>query len=155
MIIGESGDLATGIRSGFNNQNGLFLSLIQDHATMRTMDHPLHPETLTWTALLGKWVDFAKASVAFSDDQEGQNWRDSVVAIINLQAVTFALAEIGDLIPEDRPVALDRSELMIDENEKSLVGIWGESMPESLLEIVDDARKGHVLAQTIDTPASE
>ncbi|MCZ6837119.1 MAG: hypothetical protein O7G85_15195 [Planctomycetota bacterium] len=113
---------------------------------------PLHPETLTWTALLGKWISFAKASVALPDDEEGRNWRDSVVAIINLQAVTFALAEIGELVPQDRPVALDRAEMMIDENQKSLERTWGKSIPESLSEIVDDARKAHVLARSIDSP---
>ena len=116
------------------------------NASMTSID----PRALSWTALLGKWIDFAKASVALPDDAEGRNWRESVVPIINLQAVTFALAEIGDLLPEDRPVALDRAEVMIDENRGQLETTWGDGLPGSLSEIMSDAGHALVVAQAID-----
>jgi hypothetical protein len=101
----------------------------------------LHPETLTWTALLGKWMDFARASVAAPRDAEGDRWRAAVPAVINLQAVTFALADLAQLPVEDRSLARDRAELLIVENTTKLHDIWrGEPMPKSLVEISVDAR---------------
>ena len=38
----------------------------------------LRPSDLTWTALLARWIEFAKASVALPDDAEGDRWRSSV-----------------------------------------------------------------------------
>jgi hypothetical protein len=101
----------------------------------------LHPETLTWTALLGKWLDFARASVAAPREAEGDRWRAAVPAVINLQAVTFALADLAQLPVEDRSLARDRAELLINDNTAKLHEIWrGEEMPQSLVEISDDAR---------------
>jgi hypothetical protein len=102
----------------------------------------LHPETLTWTALLAKWMDFARASVALPDDAEGQRWRDAVPAVINLQAVTFALGDVERLESSDRPHARDKAELLIRENVRRLNEIWrGDTMPASLLETSFDARE--------------
>ena len=115
---------------------------------MARMDQPLHPESLTWTALLGKWIEFAKASVALPADAEGASWRASVAPVINLQAVTFALAELGELEPADRPLALDRAEVMIDDNQRTLATTWGDDPPESLVEIILDARSALRLART-------
>lgn len=101
----------------------------------------LHPETLTWTALLAKWMDFARASLAAPRDAEGDRWRAAVPAVINLQAVTFALADLAQLPVEERPLGRDRAELLIVENTARLHDIWrGEPMPESLVEISADAR---------------
>jgi len=102
---------------------------------------PLRPSELTWTALLGRWIDFAKASVALPDDEEGDCWRESVPAVINLQAVTFALADLDDLSADERALALDKAEILIDENDARLAEIWaGEPMPPGLAELRDDAR---------------
>lgn len=118
------------------------------------MEQPLHPEILTWTALLGRWIEFAKASVAIPKDADGENWRKSVPAVINLQAVTFALAELGELAVEDRPVALDRAEVLIDDNTGKLAAIWGTGLPESLLEINADAQKALTMAKSINSDTS-
>lgn len=109
---------------------------------------PLHPETLTWTALLGKWIEFAQASVALTGDAEGDRWRKSVPGVINLQAVTFALAELGDLPAEDRPVARDKAEILISDNADKLGSIWGDGqLPDGLKEIIADARKALELSE--------
>ena len=102
---------------------------------------PLHPETLTWTALLGKWIEFAQASVALPRDDGGDRWRASVAPIVNLQAVTFALAELKDLPSEDRPFALDKAGIIISDNAEKLSELWAETqLPVSLQEIIADAR---------------
>ena len=101
----------------------------------------LHPETLTWTAVLAKWMDFARASLAAPKDAEGDRWRAAVPAVITLQAVTFALADLAQLPVEERPLGRDRAELLINENTANLHAIWrGEPMPDSLVEISADAR---------------
>ncbi len=100
-----------------------------------------HPELLTWTALLGKWVDFAQASLALPQDAEGKRWRQSVVPIINLQAVTFALADLELLIPADRAVARDKAAILVEKAAEDLQAIWDRSpQPELLMEILKDAR---------------
>ena len=102
---------------------------------------PLHPETLTWTALLGKWIEFAQTSVALPKGAEGDRWRASVAPIVNLQAVTFALAELKDLPTADRPLARDKAEILISDNAEKLSELWGEMhLPATLHEIIADAR---------------
>ncbi len=100
----------------------------------------LHPEALSWTVLLGKWIDFAKASCALSTDAEGTSWRDSVPHIITLQAVTFALADLERLEPDDRPHARDRAEIIIEQSETALHAIWEGQAPGSVVEMALDAR---------------
>ena len=102
---------------------------------------PLRPEVLTWTALLSRWIEFAQASLALPDDATGEAWRRSVPHVINLQAVTFALGDLATLPPEERGLARDKAEVLIDRSEHGLRDVWSlEALPPSLAEILDDAR---------------
>ena len=107
-----------------------------------TVDRPtLNPRTLTWTALLARWIEFAQASLALPKDATGDAWRRSVSHIINLQAVTFALADLDGLPSAERALALDKAELLIGRSEKEVGRIWEETgMPPSLQEMIGDAR---------------
>ncbi len=99
------------------------------------------PRSLAWPALLAHWLDFARSTVAIPDDADGERWRASVAAIVNLQAVTFALAELDRVDPADRPLARDRAAVLIRENAAALESAWrAVPMPETLLEVGDDAR---------------
>jgi hypothetical protein len=101
----------------------------------------LRPDALTWTVLLSKWVEFAQASLALPEEAEGPRWRDSVPAVINLQAVTFALADLARLPEADRPLARDRADLLIRDSVQQLREAWRSvPMPEPILEMADDAR---------------
>ncbi len=101
----------------------------------------LRPDSLTWTALLGQWVDFARASLALPRDAESKRWQHSVPAIITLQAVTFALADLVRLGVDERALARDKAELLISGAAAELRSIWsGQPMPASILEIAEDAR---------------
>ena len=100
----------------------------------------LDPDTLTWTGLLAQWMDFARASVALPPGAEGDRWRDSIAPIITLQAVTFALAELGRLSAEARPLARDKAEVLIRDSESQLATIWKDTMTETVREICTDAR---------------
>ncbi len=95
---------------------------------------------MTWAALLGKWTEFAQSALALPDDDEGGRLREAVPAIIGLQAVTHALAELDDLEPDERALGIDRAEMLIRKHAGELNTIWrGEEMPEAIIEIVDDA----------------
>lgn len=102
---------------------------------------PLNSEILTWTALLTQWMDFARAALSMPDDAEGECWRESVTSIINLQAVTFALADLMRLEDDDRPLARDRAAVLIREHAGRLDQIWrGRPMPDHLMEMIGDAQ---------------
>ena len=78
----------------------------------------LKPTSLTWAALLSRWMDFARAGVSFPDDHEGRAWRESIASIIRLQAVTFALGEIDRLPTDEQLLAIDKSELLIAQSNR-------------------------------------
>ena len=102
---------------------------------------PLHPERLTWAALLATWVDFARSAVALPKDAAGQAMRDSVGDIIMLQAVWFALRELEDLPPDERALGLDRAQVLIDRHRDAIEQRWqGQAMPDLLTELIDDAQ---------------
>ena len=54
------------------------------------MTAPLHPESLSWAALLGRWLDLAAASTALTEAQDGPQWRASIPSLVTLQAVVCA-----------------------------------------------------------------
>ncbi len=96
---------------------------------------------LTWPALLARWTAFAQSSVALPKNAAGDRWRMAVPAIINLQAVTFALGEIDQLTREgERAVALDKSEIIIRSATGQLHALWrGEPLPNELVALMHDA----------------
>ncbi|GEM_PF-229338 len=97
-------------------------------------------DELTWAALLGRWLDFARASVALPGDAEGQRWRASVAPIITLQAITFALGQLNGLPEDERALGLDRAEVLLRQESVRLNSDWrGEPMPALLLELINDA----------------
>jgi len=103
--------------------------------------YALHPEILTWTALLGRWMEFAASAVALPADAEGERWRESVPAIISLQAVTLALNDLPELPVADRPLARDKADLLVRENVRRIEDLWrGAALPGALAEIIEDAR---------------
>ncbi|MCC6581655.1 MAG: hypothetical protein IT440_14580 [Phycisphaeraceae bacterium] len=100
----------------------------------------LNVRELTWTALLGRWVEFARAAMALPDDDAGRRLRESVADIIMLQAVWFALRDLGQLDAAQKAVGLDRAEVLIDRHAGLLQQRWGnEPLPRLLTELIDDA----------------
>lgn len=100
----------------------------------------LRPQALSWTALLGRWIDYARASLAIPDDHEGARWKRSVEAVITMQAVTFALHEITELDEPDRALAIDRAQVLLDDAQTRLDAIWrGVQQSDALREIIDGA----------------
>ncbi len=100
--------------------------------------------------MLGRWIEFAKASVGLAGEGAGALWRESVVSVITLQAVTFALATLDELVAEERALGVDRAEVLIREHVGQLDEIWrGEPMPGSLLELIGDARRGLEVAERV------
>ncbi|MBY0313132.1 MAG: hypothetical protein K2W85_13765 [Phycisphaerales bacterium] len=105
-----------------------------DHGAPSTPD-------LTWPALLAHWTSFAQASVALPKDDVGDRWRAAVAPIINLQAVTFALADLEKLtLPGERALALDKSELIVRGSTGTLHTLWrSEPLPQELVAMIHDA----------------
>ena len=100
----------------------------------------LRPEALTWTGLLAQWMRFAQASLSLPKNAEGDRWRSSVPAIINLQAVTFAVADLDQLAPDERALSLDKAEILINQSSADIQRIWrNETHPEMITEIIADA----------------
>ncbi|MCC7192177.1 MAG: hypothetical protein IT444_05280 [Phycisphaeraceae bacterium] len=103
---------------------------------------PLHPERLTWAALLGRWVDFARSSLALPEDESGERLRRSVPDIIMLQAVWFALANLQELDASERALGLDRAAVLIEKHTKTLEAVWrGSELPEALRDVMREARE--------------
>jgi hypothetical protein len=86
-------------------------------------------------------MDFARASLAAPDDAEGRAWRDSVTDVITLQAVTFALRDLGQVAAEERSVARERATWLIERHAGHLDEVWrGIEMPPTMLDMLTDAR---------------
>ena len=107
---------------------------------------------LTWPALLARWTAFAQSSIALPKNFEGERWRAAVSSIINLQAVTFALAELDTLSAEgggERALALDKSDIIIRSATGQLHALWrAEPLPTELVTLTSDARLALAAART-------
>lgn len=102
---------------------------------------------LTWSTLLGRWMEFARASVALPPDAEGDRWRRAVAPVIGLQAIAFALTDLARVAPEERPLALERAEAGLREYAGALHHLWAaEPLPAPIAEVIDDARSALQLA---------
>lgn len=97
---------------------------------------------MTWAALLGRWTEFAKSSVALPTDGAGGRWRRVIAPVIGLQAVTHALGELHLVEdPAERSVGLDRAELLIRTHAGEIHDAWSdEPLPVELAELITDAR---------------
>lgn len=94
----------------------------------------------TWPALLAHWLAFAQASLAFPQNPQGDRLRAAVPSIINLQAVTFALAELHLLPTADRPPAIDKAAHLIDQHAAVLTGLFAPDPNGEIDTLIADAR---------------
>lgn len=99
-------------------------------------------DPLSWTALLARWTELAAAARAWPQNAEGQRWSGSVPQIIRLQAVAQALRELGSIAEAEQPLARDRAAVTVSQAASALDALWrGESMPDAILDILDDAQR--------------
>jgi hypothetical protein len=111
------------------------------HAVFTLADmSQFEPTKLTWTALLGRWIDFARSALALPDDAEGRAWKQSVPAIIGLQAVVMALHHSDELDADQRAVGRDRARVLIERHTRELHDAFGDDQPHPMLvELITDA----------------
>lgn len=104
---------------------------------------PLHPEQLTWAALLGRWIEFAQSAVALPDDATGRAWKQAVPPIIGLQAVTMALGEVDELAADQRALGIDRANILIERHTHELLDAFAvtdtSQLHPMLIELIADA----------------
>lgn len=108
------------------------------------------PDQLTWASLLAQWSAFAQASRALPRDADGDRWRAATTPIIELQAVTFALADLDKLTaPGERALGLDRAEIIIRKGADTLAALWrDEPLPTEVSRLIDDARAALLAARS-------
>ncbi len=102
----------------------------------------LNPKKLTWAALLGHWIEFARSAVALPDNAEGQAWRRSIPDIIGLQALCMALNDMDDLAADERALGLDRARILAKKHVLALTQAFGNAQLHPMLrELIDDTYK--------------
>lgn len=107
---------------------------------------------LSWPLLLAKWTEYAKAAVALPSTEQGNRDRDSVPAVIALQATAFALSEIHRLPTDERLLGIERAEYIVRERSTELDKLWrGHPMPEAMLDLLTDARHAVQFAFALGT----
>lgn len=101
---------------------------------------PLDARALTWASLLARWTEFAQASVALPKGEAGDRWRASVAPVVALQAVVFALSDMGELPPDERALGVDRADALVSRHAAELRALWrDEPMHPALDALIDDA----------------
>ena len=117
---------------------------------------PFDPVAITWAALLGTWVRFARAALVLPDDAAGRRMKDSVGDIIMLQAVWTALQHLDNLHPAEKTLGLDRAAVLIDRHAAALEARYaGEPMPALLRDLIADARNALTKAAGDQPPLEE
>ena len=97
---------------------------------------------LTWTALLGQWVAFARSAVALPDDPQGRRLKACVPDLIMLQALWFALQHIDELSPDQRALGFDRAAVLIDRHVQQLSDRWHpDPLPQRIEQMITDAQQ--------------
>lgn len=98
------------------------------------------PREVTWVALLGRWVEFARSALALPDDATGRAWKAAAPQIIGLQALTMALREADGLPADERALALDRARVLIAGHRRRLGELFSGSLHPMLAELLEDAQ---------------
>lgn len=115
----------------------------------------MNSTSLSWAALIGYWLDFARAAVCLPEDGEGAAWSSSVTPAITLQAVIFALEHLDDLDLEERALGLDRAAILVRDARQQLDDAWRSQggTPDGVNELIAEA--GRALARGETGPALE
>jgi len=106
-------------------------------------DSPLNDDALTWSALLGGWIEYARSTLALPDDgAAGSAMKETVSDVVMLQAVWFALRDLDRLAPSQRALGLDRAALLVRRHTDAIKQAWaGLEMPEAMVDLLRDARE--------------
>lgn len=101
----------------------------------------MNDRVISWAGLLAKWTEFAQSAMALPRTSDGERMRACVPAIIGLQAIIHALAELDSLPADEYALGQDRAEVVTRRHIDEIHGAWaGEPLPEGLAELIGDAR---------------
>lgn len=101
-------------------------------------------DELAWAGLLAHAVGLVEAAWSLPAGAEGEAWRASAPALIELQAVVYALAglESAAKTPGAYSVGVDRASLCVARSAAALERAWsGRGVPGSVREVIDDATR--------------
>lgn len=114
----------------------------------------LNTHKLTWAALLGRWIEFAQSALALPDDADGRAWRESVPAVIGLQALCMALRDVDQLPADQRALGLNRAHILFEKHVDDLHELFGsQDLHPMLTELITDAQQAMDAAEKIDPGA--
>ena len=87
----------------------------------------------TWAALLGRWMDLARAARALDGHDNGP-WQRALPSIITYEALAQALPHLGDLPIRERSLALDQAQVLLEARRADM-----EDAFEDLPQVVEEA----------------
>lgn len=99
---------------------------------------------MTWAVLLGRWVEFARSSVALPAEGHLGKLKESVVDLITLQAVIAALSELDQLPDEEQALGLDRAEVLVETHSQAVKERFeraGSELPDQIRQMIDEAHE--------------
>ncbi len=110
---------------------------------------------MTWQALLGRYIEFAQASLAIPATDSGQRWRSAIPAIITLHAITCALNELHTLPRDEHALAIDRAAYLLDRHNREIQALWQPELPPAgVREIIEDAKASLARARGVVSSAA-
>ena len=83
---------------------------------------------MTWAALLGRWMDLAKAARALDGHDDGP-WQRALPAIITFEALTQALPHLAALSVAERSYALVQAAVLLEARRSELDDAFDEWPP--------------------------
>jgi hypothetical protein len=112
----------------------------------------MNPDRISdWNALLASWTDFARRAASLPKTSQTARLQQVLPAIIGLQAITHAAAEIHELPEAEQIVGLDRADVLRIQYDAQVRAAWDdgfEELPNELLALLDDAVQAVKLARS-------
>lgn len=99
---------------------------------------------MTWAVLLGRWVEFARSSVALPAEGPLGKLKESVADLITLQAVIAALSELDQLPAEEQALGLDRAQVLVETHSLAVKERFeraGGELPDQIRQMIDEAHE--------------
>ena len=116
-------------------------------------------DAVTWVGLMAQWMEYARASMGWPRDLEGDRHRASVEHVITLQATIMAVEHLHQVDQMERILALDRAQVGVQSAVEVLQDQWNDQVPANIhsivvkaMEAIDRTRSGLVMTMVWNEP---